>query len=135
MLMAENVTMYDFIAASPGFDVLYYQGGDRYHAEPIVGWAIAEFEDQSRAFPITCEAAWPTDNVRPIMAPDGSIRCGDNESWECIAAWLDTMRNRNIGGVLTPEPPAPAPAPIPRGAEVLALDSFRHRFQQHGDGS
>jgi hypothetical protein len=136
MLMVESVTLYDFIGAAPGFDVLYYQGGDRYHAEPIVGWAVAEFEGQAKAFPLTCEGDWPLDNVRPIMSPDGSIRCGENESWNCIAAWLDTMRNRNIGSALKPELAAPVP-PFPRNGDVAVLDNFRHRFQRipHGSGS
>lgn len=128
--------MYEFVGASPGFDVLSYQGGDRYHAEPVVGWAIAEYDGSSKAFPITCEGAWPLDNERPIMAPDGSIRAGDRENWDCIAQWLDTMRNRNIGGALKPELAAPTP-PLPNNSDVAVLANFRQRFRQipHGDGS
>jgi hypothetical protein len=93
----QPATMYEFIGANPGYDVLYYHGGDEYHAEPVVAWAVAEYTGSVKAFPITCDVAWSLDDERTIMAPDGSIRAGDLEHWANVKEWLDTMRNRKAG--------------------------------------
>ncbi len=136
--MAEPVTMYEFVGASPGFDVLYYREGDRFDAEPVVAWAIAEKEGFAKAHPITSDVGWALDAERAVMAPDGSIRCGDLEHWSNITEWLDTMRNRAAGDDDRRRAVQRGLASVNGGpgAPVLALDTFRHKFQQgnQGDG-
>lgn len=94
--------MYEFIGTSPGFDVLTYIGGDAYHAEPVVGWAIAECDGSARAFPITSDRSWVLNDNHTIMAPDGSVRCGELAHWGNIAEWLQTMNNRGEAQKRTP---------------------------------
>ena len=114
----------ELIGAQPGWDVLYYRGDCDYVSEPIVAWAILDREGFVKAVPCTADCEFDLDHERTIMAPDGSIRCGDTERWDHIAQWLDTMRNRNIGD----QHPASGPS---EGTAPIVLDNFRRRFQKY----
>jgi hypothetical protein len=115
--------VHEFVEATPGFDVLYYRRDGSYHMEPVVAWALAERDNFFQAIPLTCEP-WALDDDRPVLSPDGSVRCGELEHWDSLAQWLAAMRHRERAEPITVS-----------SASVLALDQFRHKFQPEGDAS
>jgi hypothetical protein len=124
-------TEVSFVLAFPGWEVLYYFRGGRFESAPIVAWAIHAVEGSfARAVPVTTDMAWSLEDDRPICTPDGDVTLGDLERWPSVWAWLDDMKKREVNN---PEslPPTPSiPLGNKRGAPVLALDSFRGKFER-----
>ena len=126
-----DTTEVSFVLAFPGWEVLYYFKGGRFESAPIVAWAIHAVEGSfARAVPVTTDMAWSLEDDRPICTPDGDVTLGDLERWPSVWAWLDDMKKREVNN---PEslPPTPSiPLGNKRGAPVLALDSFRGKFER-----
>ena len=125
-----------FVPCMGNWDVLYYSEGGRFTTTPVIAWVItADSDGFVHTYPITLDA-WALEDSRPVCGPDGDVTCGDLEHWDNVWMWLDDMRKRE-----TADPRALPPGPGVRigdskKAPVLALDNFRHRFQQplpHGD--
>ena len=120
-----------FVVALPGWDVLYYFKGGRFETTTVIAWGI--FVDENgftRVSPVTSDVQWSLDDDRPICTPDGDVTLGDLERWPSVWAWLDDMKKREVNN---PEslPPTPSiPLGNKRGAPVLALDSFRGKFER-----
>lgn len=126
--------MYEFVGACPGFEVLYWRQDGTFHMEPVVAWSIAECNGVAKAFPITADIPLALDANLPVLAPDGTVRC-DEEFWPTVWDWRDAMKKQQDEEAAKPVSITINTTNAAPG--VLALDSFRKRFQQppHGDGS
>jgi hypothetical protein len=118
----------EFVAALPGWDVLYYMGEGVYESVPVISWALLHDADgYLRTVAVTPDLAWNINADRIICTPDGQVFWGDDEGWPCIAAWLDAMKERGEAPMAR-EVVEHEPVPVPSGVAVLS--NFRKRFEE-----
>jgi hypothetical protein len=123
-----------FIAALPGWDVLYYSKatatrGPEWSSTPVIAWGIYEEDSFVRAQPVTADCAWSYDDARTICGPNGEVICGDLEHWDNIGHWFDEMKRREVTAPSTLPEPAPEEQGMTNPHNILALDKFRDRFR------
>lgn len=123
-----------FIAALPGWDVLYYRRatekrGPEWSSTPVVAWGIYEDEGFVRAQPVSADCSWSYEDARVICGPNGEVVYGDLEHWDSIGHWFDEMKRREVTAPDTLPSEQEQDLPMTNPSNILALDTFRDKFR------